>query len=109
MVDDIDRIIQEISGRRNMKSTATKLMLGPAVFSLMILAMSGPTAAETVENQCRASVRAELMGPQCRIANPDYDDRCYYHHAAGMTNYVNKVMECIKARGPGRRAHNARM
>ena len=69
---------------------------------------SGPVSAESVEQQCRASVRAELMGPQCRIANPDYDDRCYYHFAAGMTNYVNKVIECVNRGGPGRHARDAR-
>ncbi len=92
-----------------MTSTVTKFVLGPALFSLATLALGGPTAAQSVENQCRAAVRAELMGPQCRIANPDYDDRCYYHYAAGMTNYVNKVVECIRSGGPGHRARSARM
>ncbi|HEY2248284.1 MAG TPA: hypothetical protein VGH70_12630 [Bradyrhizobium sp.] len=90
----------------NMKSVA-KLVLGPAVFSLATFAFGGPVAAESVEQQCRAAVRAELMGPQCRIANPDYDDRCYYHYPAGMTNYVNKVIECINRGGPGHRARDA--
>jgi len=91
-----------------MISRVTKLVLGAAAFSLATLALSGPVAAESVEQQCRASVRAELMGPQCRIANPDYDDRCYYHFAAGMTNYVNKVIECVNRGGPGRHARDAR-
>jgi hypothetical protein len=91
-----------------MISRVTKLVLGCAVFSLATLTLGGPVAAESVEQQCRASVRAELMGPQCRIANPDYDDRCYYHFAAGMTNYVNKVIECVNRGGPGRHARDAR-
>ena len=85
-----------------------KLILALAASFLAILTFSGPVAAESVEQQCRASVRAELMGPQCRIANPDYDDRCYYHFAAGMTNYVNKVIECVNRGGPGRHARDAR-
>jgi hypothetical protein len=92
-----------------MTSTVTKFVLGPAVFSLATLALGGPIAADSIENQCRAAVRAELMGPQCRIANPDYDDRCYYHYPAGMTNYVNKVIECIKSGSPGHRGRSARM
>ena len=92
-----------------MKWTVTRLILGPVVFFLATLTLSRPIAAETTENQCRAAVRAELMGPQCRIANPDYDDRCYYHYPAGMTHYVNKVIECINRGGPGRRARDARM
>ena len=91
-----------------MKSTITKSVLGVAAFSLATLTLGPPVAAESVEQQCRAAVRAELMGPQCRIANPDYDDRCYYHNAAGMTNYVNKVIECINHGGPGHRARDAR-
>ena len=91
-----------------MKSTITKLVLGTAISCFATLTLSGPIAAETLENQCRAAVRAELMGPQCRIANPDYDDRCYYHYPAGMTHYVNKVMECVKQGGPTRRARDAR-
>jgi hypothetical protein len=89
-----------------MKSV-TKLVLASAVLSLAAAALNGPVATETVEQQCRTAVRVELMGPQCRIANPDYDDRCYYHYAAGMTNYVNKVIECINRGGPGHRARDA--
>ena len=92
-----------------MKSTITKLVLGPAISALAILTFSGPVAAETIENQCRAAVRAELMGPQCRIANPEFDSQCYYRYPAGMTNYVNKVIECVNRGGPGRRARQARM
>jgi hypothetical protein len=87
-----------------MKWTVTKLFLGPVIFSLATLILSGPIAAESIENQCRAAVRVELMGPKCRIANPDYDDPCYYHFAAGMTHFVNKVIECVNRGGPGRRA-----
>jgi hypothetical protein len=90
-----------------MKSTGATFILGWAVFCFATLMLGRATAAESVEQQCRASVRAELMGPQCRIANPDYDDRCYYHYPAGMTNYVNKVVECIGRGGPGRRARAA--
>jgi hypothetical protein len=88
-------------------TSTVKFALALAVSSLAIVALGGPIAAQSVEQQCRASVRAELMGPQCRIANPDYDDHCYYHYPAGMTNYVNKVIECINRGGPGHRARDA--
>ena len=91
-----------------MKSTSTNFVLGSAAVCLATVMLGGPIAAQSIEQQCRASVRAELMGPQCRIANPDYDDRCYYHFAAGMTNYVNKVIECVNRGGPGRHARDAR-
>jgi hypothetical protein len=43
---------------------------GPALCLLAILALNGPLAAESIENQCRAAVRAELKEPNCRMANP---------------------------------------
>ena len=53
-----------------MKATVTKLVLGPVVVSLATLIHSGSIAAQSVEDQCRLSVRAELMGPNCRMINP---------------------------------------
>ena len=44
-----------------MKWTVTKpilgLVLGPVVFSVATLSLSGPIAAESIENQCRLTVR----------------------------------------------------
>lgn len=93
-----------------MKSTVTKFALGPAVFSLAILTLGGPIAAESIENQCRAAVRAELMGPDCRVVNPtSFSDPCYVRNTALSASYDNKVVQCVARGGPRRSARDARM
>jgi len=86
-----------------MKAKVTKLFLGPVLFSLAALAHSGAIAAQPLENQCRAAVRAEMLGPHCRVATPAYDDQCAYQYPSGMMHYVNRVIECVNRGGPERR------
>jgi hypothetical protein len=57
----------------------------------------GPGAAESIENQCRAAVRAELKGPNCRMANPRDNslqvDPCGIPTTGSqMTLYTEKVV-----------------
>jgi hypothetical protein len=83
----------------------TKLFLGPVIFSLATLILSGPIAAESIENQCRAAVRVELMGPDCRKVNPaSSNDPCYIRNTTSSANYDNKVVACVAHGGPGRGA-----
>ena len=63
-------------------------------------------AAESIENQCRMAVRAEMMGPDCRVINPKTSsgayqggDPCYILGDAKMTYYIERVMECVKRGG----------
>ncbi len=67
-------------------------------------------AAESIENQCRMAVRAEMMGPDCRVINPKTssgayqgNDPCYILGDAKMTYYIERVVECVKRGGPGKR------
>jgi hypothetical protein len=93
-----------------MTSTVTKFVLGPAVFSLATLALGGPIAADSIENQCRAAVRAELMGPQCRVVNPaSASDPCYVRNTNLSANCDNKVVQCVARGGPGRGGRDSRM
>jgi hypothetical protein len=86
-----------------MKWTATKRVFGPIVFSLATLTLSGPIAADTIENQCRLTVRAELMGPGCRVVNPaSFSDPCYVRNTQLSAAYDNKVVQCVARGGPGR-------
>jgi hypothetical protein len=88
-----------------MKATVTKLFLGPVLFSLATLVHSGSIAAQSIENQCRLSVRAELMGPNCRTVNPtSSNDPCYIRNTNLSANYDNKVVACVAQGGPGRKA-----
>jgi hypothetical protein len=67
-------------------------------------------AAESIENQCRMAVRAEMMGPDCRVINPKTSsgayqggDPCYILGDAKMTYYIERVMECVKRGGSRKR------
>jgi hypothetical protein len=93
-----------------MKPTVTKFILGCAAFSLATSILGGPIAAQSVESQCRAAVRAELMGPNCRVVNPaSSNDPCYVRNTNLSANYDNKVVQCVARGGPGRGARDARM
>jgi hypothetical protein len=90
-----------------MKSMMT---LGSAAFSLAALTFGGPIAAQSVESECRAAVRAELMGPNCRVVNPSSStDPCYVRNTTLSANYDNKVVQCVARGGPRRKAQDARM
>ena len=74
------------------------------------LAFHVRVAAESIENQCRVAVRAEMMGPACRVANPKTSsggytagDPCYILGDTKTAYYIDKVMECVKRGGPAKR------
>jgi hypothetical protein len=93
----------------NVKSTFIKRVLGLAVCFMAVSAISEPSAAESIENQCRAAIRAELKGPNCRVANPGDNnlnvDPCGIPTTSNqMTVYTDKVVACVARGGPGRAA-----
>jgi hypothetical protein len=89
-----------------MKATLTKLVLGSLVASLATSIHSGSIAAQSIENQCRLSVRAELMGPNCRTVNPtSSNDPCYIRNTNLSANYDNKVVACVAQGGPDAKHH----
>jgi hypothetical protein len=74
------------------------------------LASDVGAAADSIENQCRIAVRAEMMGPGCRVANPRTSsggytagDPCYILGDTKTAHYIDKVIECVKRGGPGKR------
>jgi hypothetical protein len=74
------------------------------------LAFHAGAAAESIENQCRMAVRAEMMGPDCRMINPKTSsggytagDPCYILGDTKTAYYIDKVIECVKRGGPGKR------
>lgn len=83
----------------------TKVVLGPVVASLATLIHNGSIAVQSIENQCRLTVRAELMGPNCRMVNPtSSNDLCYIRNTNLSASYDNKVLaekfaECVAATG----------
>jgi hypothetical protein len=93
-----------------MKSTVTGLIPGSAGFFFATLIFAGPAAAQSVESQCRAAVRAELLGPSCRVVNPaSSSDPCYVRNTNLSAAYDNKVVQCVARGGPGRGTRDARM
>lgn len=61
--------------------------------------------AESMGYQCRAAVRAEMKGPDCRMAlPPDATSHCNIPSNAEVERMDNKVAECVRRGGPGRQA-----
>jgi hypothetical protein len=86
-----------------MKSTLMIYFLGLAICFFAVSVLNEPLAAESIENQCRASVRAEMAGANCRIAEPNRStsDPCRIPEGPKYNLYIDKVMQCV-ARGAGR-------
>ena len=59
--------------------------------------------AWSVGYACRAAVRAELKGPDCRMPlPPDPTSHCNVPSNAEVEMMDNKINECVKRGGPGR-------
>jgi len=90
-----------------MKSTCMKRTIGLVVCLIAVSALSAPSGAGALETECRAAVRAEMKGPNCRVAevNSGAYDNCGF--PIGTTihgEYGNRVVECVSKGGPGRKA-----
>jgi len=96
-----------------MKSpSARRFILGSAI-CMAFAAFNGAALAEPKANrqaqtesmgyQCRAAVRAELKGPDCRMAiPPNPTSHCNIPSNGEVEIMDNKVNECMKRGGPGR-------
>ena len=61
--------------------------------------------AESMGYQCRAAVRAEMKGPDCRMAlPPSPSSHCNIPSNAEVEVMDNKINECVRRGGPGRQA-----
>jgi hypothetical protein len=61
--------------------------------------------AGSMEYQCRAAVRAQLKGPDCRMAiPPNPTSHCNIPTNGEIELMDNKVNECVRRGGPGRQA-----
>jgi hypothetical protein len=74
--------------------------------ALNTTALAEPKAnAESLGYQCRAAVRAEMKGPDCRMPiPPDAISHCNIPTNAQIEIMDNKIVECVKRGGPGRQA-----
>jgi hypothetical protein len=99
-----------------MKSLSTRSFIaGSAIWIMVFAALNGAALAEekvTVQAraeslgyQCRAAVRAEMKGPDCRMAMPpNSTSHCNIPSNADVATMDNKVVECAKRGGPGRQS-----
>src|SRR5258706_15609876 len=69
-------------------------------------ALAEPKAkAESMGYQSRAAVRAEMKGPDCRMAIPPNPiSHCNIPTNADIEIMDNKINECVKRGGPGRQS-----
>jgi hypothetical protein len=93
-----------------MKSLST---LGSAIWIMAFAALNTTALAEPKSNlqaesmgyQCRAAVRAEMKGPDCRMAiPPNPTSHCNIPSNGEIELMDNKVNECVRRGGPGRQA-----
>jgi hypothetical protein len=93
-------------------------ILGSATWIMVFAALNTAAVAEPKANrqaqaesmgyQCRAAVRAEMKGPDCRMAlPPNATSHCNIPNNADIELMDNKVNECVRRGGPGRQAKNA--
>jgi hypothetical protein len=90
-------------------------ILGPAICvaafaALNTAALSEPkmsrqAQADSIEYQCRAAVRAEMKGPDCRMVVPTTAN-CLIPATGDIERLDNEVIKCVKRGGPGRQSRN---
>jgi hypothetical protein len=92
-----------------MKSLSTRSFIKGSAICLAFAALNGAALAEarseSLGYQCRAAVRAEMKGPDCRMAlPPSPTSHCNIPTNAEIEVMDNKINECVKRGGPGRQA-----
>jgi hypothetical protein len=88
-------------------------ILGSAIWIMAFAALNTTALAEPKANlqaesmgyQCRAAVRAQMKGPDCRMAiPPNPTSHCNIPTNAEIEVMDNKILECVKRGGPGRQS-----
>jgi hypothetical protein len=80
-------------------------MLSSTILVMAFAASTGAAIANSLEYQCRAAVRAEMRGPDCRLPlPPNAGGHCNIPANADVELMDNKIHQCMKRGGPGRQA-----
>jgi hypothetical protein len=88
-----------------MKSLSTRSFIAGGAVCMAFAGWNGAAQAESLGYQCRAAVRAELRGPDCRMPiPPNATSHCNVPSNAEVELMDNKINECVKRGGPGRQA-----
>jgi len=91
------------------KSLSTRSFVAGSAICMAFAAWNGAALAEaraeSLGYQCRAAVRAQLKGPDCRMAMPpNSTSHCNIPTNSEIELMDNKVNECVKRGGPGRQS-----
>jgi hypothetical protein len=84
------------------KSLSTRSFTAGSAICLAFAAWNGAALAESLGDQCRAAVRAELRGPDCRMSMPT--PACNMSGQFDVPFFDQRVVECVKRGGPGRQS-----
>ncbi|MEH2614969.1 hypothetical protein V1293_007258 [Bradyrhizobium sp. AZCC 1693] len=88
-----------------MKSLSTRSFITGSAICMAFAALDGAALAESLGYQCRAAVRAEMKGPDCRMAlPPSPTSHCNIPANAEVEVMDNKINECVKRGGPRRQS-----
>jgi len=88
-----------------MKFLSTGSFIAGSAIWMAFAAWNGAALAESLGYQCRAAVRAEMKGPDCRMAiPPNPTSHCNIPSNAEVEVMDNKINECVRRGGPGRQA-----
>ena len=89
-----------------MKSLSTRSFITGSAICMAFAILNGTALAEAraepLGDQCRAAVRAELRGPDCRMSMPT--PACNMSGQFDVPFFDQRVVECVKRGGPGRQS-----
>ena len=89
-----------------MKSLSPRSFIAGSAICMAFAALNGAALAEaraeSLGDQCRAAVRAELRGPDCRMSTPT--PACNMSGQFDVPFFDQRVVECVKRGGPGRQS-----
>ena len=88
-----------------MRSLSARSFITGSAICMAFAALNGAALAESLGYQCRAAVRAEMKGPDCRMAlPPSPTSHCNIPTNAEVEVMDNKINECVKRGGPRRQS-----
>jgi hypothetical protein len=89
-----------------MTSLATRTFIAGSAICMAFAGLNGAALAEaraeSLGDQCRAAVRAELKGPDCRMSMPT--PFCNMPGQTDVPFFDGRVVDCVKRGGPGRQS-----
>jgi hypothetical protein len=91
------------------KSLSPRNFIAGSAICMAFAALNGAALAEaraeSLGYQCRAAVRAQMKGPDCRMAiPPNSTSHCNIPTNSEIELMDNKINECVKRGGPGRQS-----